>query len=168
MNIRRFSSCAGTIQLDQARLLDLLMQELRRSPLTDPWRICSRPHSSPCARICVAVASFPNESYRLIFKISLPISFQSLLRPTVNVRYFVHSRRDHWLGRAYSRAVTLAPIGGEGRVRGRYDSPVTARFRPPQCPALSAPAILPPRQISFRPAISRRFQSPIPRRKGRL
>ena len=33
---------AGTIQLDQAHLLDLLVQELRRSPLTDRWRICSR------------------------------------------------------------------------------------------------------------------------------
>jgi hypothetical protein len=33
---------AGTIQLDQVRPLDLLEQELRRSPLTDHWRICSR------------------------------------------------------------------------------------------------------------------------------
>ena len=32
---------ARAIQLDQAHLLDLPAQELRRSPLTDHWRTCS-------------------------------------------------------------------------------------------------------------------------------
>jgi hypothetical protein len=64
MNIRRFSSCAGTIQLDQARLLDLLMQELRRSPLTDPSSDMLAAYFSLCTRICCAVASFPTETFR--------------------------------------------------------------------------------------------------------
>jgi hypothetical protein len=33
---------AGTMQLNQARLLDLFAQVRCRSPLTDRWRICSR------------------------------------------------------------------------------------------------------------------------------
>jgi hypothetical protein len=41
-NCVRTCSQAGTMQLDQARLLDLLAQRLRHSPLTAPCRICSR------------------------------------------------------------------------------------------------------------------------------
>ena len=53
------------MQLDPSRLLDLLAQNLRRSLVVYLGPDTRLVHSSVCARICFAIASFPTASSRL-------------------------------------------------------------------------------------------------------
>ena len=62
---RAMMTLAGTMQLDQSRLLDLLAQNLRRSLVVYLGPDTRLVHSSVCARICFAIASFPTPSSRL-------------------------------------------------------------------------------------------------------
>ncbi len=56
---------AVTMQLRGKRLLGLFAQELRRSPLTDPWQDMLAAHSSSCAKIRFAITSLSTALLRL-------------------------------------------------------------------------------------------------------
>ncbi len=53
------------MQLRGKRLLGLFAQELRRSPLTDPWQDMLAAHSSSCAKIRFAITSLSTALLRL-------------------------------------------------------------------------------------------------------